>query len=162
MEGMNLKDIFDQSHFRSVVGIALGTTFIVLLAALTGCPAQPPPASTVVVTAPAPAAAQPAVVVQPVVVDQPMVEDTAGFIYYPNYEVYYDPVGRVYWHNDGGRWNSGPSPGTVSVDVLRASPSAHMNFHDSPENHHAQVVQQYPHDWHPSNAPADNRDRRGQ
>jgi hypothetical protein len=36
-----------------------------------------------------------------------------------------------------------------------------MNFHDSPASHHAQVVQQYPHGWKSSNAPADDRDRRG-
>jgi hypothetical protein len=154
---MTIKNIFPGYFLHCALGVAL-------LAVLTGCPANPPAASTA--AAPAPAqpvvVTQPSVVVQPVVVDQPTVEDTAGFIYYPNYEVYYDPVGRVYWHNDGGRWNSGPAPVGVSVDVLHASPSARMNFHDSPAAHHAQVVQQYPHDWKPSTAPADNRDRRGQ
>ncbi len=136
---------------------ALGVVF---LAGLTGCPAQPPPASTAVAAAPAPQA-QPVVVAQPAVVVQPEVVDTAGFIYYPNYEVYYDPSARVYWHNDSGRWNSGPAPVGVSLDVLQRSPSAHMDFHDSPANHHNEVVKQYPHDWKPTDQPSSARDRRG-
>jgi hypothetical protein len=72
-----------------------------------------------------------------------------GLVYYPDYEVYYDPGTQVYWHNDGGRWNQGPAPVGVSVNVLRSSPSARMNFHDSPANHHSAVVQQYPHGWKP-------------
>jgi hypothetical protein len=33
------------------------------------------------------------------------------------------------------------------VDVLLASPSVHMNFHDSPANHHAEMLRQYPRTW---------------
>jgi len=123
---------------------------------LTGCPAAP------VVTTPAAAApapqVQPAVVIQPAIVVQPAVIvaadfDTIGFIYYPNYEVYYDPGARVYWHAEGGRWINGPTPLGISVDVLQASPNVRMNFHDSPENHHSEVIKQYPHDWQPAHAP---------
>ena len=152
---MTTKNIFRCNHLPCALGLAL-------LGLLTGCPATPPPASTAAAPAPAPQiVAQPSVVVQPQVVVQDEPVDAAGFIYYPNYEVYYDPVGRVYWHNDGGRWSNGPAPYGVSAEVLLASPSAHMNFHDSPEMHHAQVVQQYPHDWKPSDQPYSGRDRRG-
>ena len=109
------------------------------------------------------AAVQPTVVVaQPaVVVAQPVVEDPAALIYYPSYEVYYDPGASVYWHSEGGRWVSGGAPVGVSVAVLRSSPSARMNFHDSPANHHSAVVQQYPRDWKPPGAPDKGRDDRG-
>jgi len=120
---------------------------ILLLGALTGCPATP---AVVQVATPAPVPAAPAVAV----VAQPVV--TAGLIYYPDYEVYYDPGVRVYWYIDGGRWVNGPRPGSVSVDILQHAPTAQMNFRDSPENHHAQVVQQYP-----RRGPSGPSDRRG-
>jgi hypothetical protein len=130
---------------------------------LTGCPATPPAASTAAAPAAQPVVTvQPTIVVQPTVVSAPVVADPAGLIYYPNYEVYYDPGTSVYWYNNDGRWNSGPTPFGVSVDTLHASPSARMNFHDSPETHHAQVTQQFPHGWQPSDQPDSGRDRRGQ
>lgn len=83
-----------------------------------------------------------------------MVEE--GLVYYPNYEMYFDPVARVYWYPRGGGWVTGPSPVGVSVDVLLASPSVRMNFRDSPANHHGEVIRQYPRDWRPA-----ERERRG-
>jgi hypothetical protein len=38
--------------------------------------------------------------------------------------------------------------------VLLASPSVKMDFHDSPAQHHAAVVKQYPKNWSP---PASNQ-----
>jgi hypothetical protein len=73
-----------------------------------------------------------------------------GLIYYPNYEVYFDPVARVYWYPRGGAWITGPSPVGVSIDVLLASPSVRMNFRDSPANHHSEIIRQYPRDWRPA------------
>ncbi len=142
------------------IGGALG---LALMATLTGCPS--PVVNNVSATAPVVQAqpavveqpvvvAQPAVVEQPVVVAQPVVVvDTSAMIYYPTYEVYFDPGARVYWHSDRGRWVSGGAPEGVSVAVLQSSPSARMNFHGSPESHHAVVAQQYPRNWKPQDAP---------
>jgi len=90
-----------------------------------------------------------AYVAGPVVqVQEPVVVDPA-FVYYPSYEVYYEPSTRVYWYPRGSAWVTGPAPGGVSLDVLIASPSVRMDFRDSPANHHAQVIRQYPRDWQP-------------
>ena len=70
-------------------------------------------------------------------------------MYYPNYGVYYSPI-HGYAYMEGGAWVSRPAPRGVSVDVLLASPSVRMNFHDSPANHHAAVARQYPRNWKPS------------
>jgi hypothetical protein len=40
------------------------------------------------------------------------------------------------------------------------SPSVKMNFHDSPANHHAQVVKQYPKNWKPSGSHQDQKENR--
>jgi len=83
-----------------------------------------------------------------VVVDQP-VGIEGGLIYYPDYEVYFDPGARIYWYARGGAWIRGPRPEGISVDVLLASPHVRMDFRDSPANHHAEVVRRYPHGWRP-------------
>ena len=142
------------------IGCALGAA---LMATLTGCPApvvNNVSASTPVVqAAPAPVdqpvvVAQPAVVEQPVVVAQPaVVVDTSAMVYYPTYEVYFDPGAQVYWHSDRGHWVSGGAPEGVSVAVLQGSPSARVDFHGSPESHHAVVAQQYPRNWKPQGPP---------
>ena len=72
------------------------------------------------------------------------------YVYYPDYQVYYSNSRHQYAYPEGGRWVARPAPAGVSVNVLRASPSVQMNFHDSPVNHHAAVVQQYPKNWKPS------------
>jgi hypothetical protein len=105
----------------------------VLLGALTGCVGQvdwpsagvdvPPPATVVVQN---------------------------DYVYYPNYGIYYNQSRSQYAYQENGTWVSRPAPRGVPVDVLRASPSVEMNFHDSPANHHAAVVQQYPKNWKPS------------
>jgi hypothetical protein len=111
---------------------------IVVMGALTGCPKQPPPP-------PAPAAPQVVAAPPATVVEEPPVAD--GLVYYPDYEIYYDPVGAVYWWNHAGVWVSDREPYGVSVDVLLHSPSAHLNFRGSPAEHHAEIVRQYPHGW---------------
>jgi hypothetical protein len=45
-----------------------------------------------------------------------------------------------------------PAPQGVSVDVLLASPSVKMDFHDSPAKHHTEMVQKYPKNWKPYDA----------
>jgi hypothetical protein len=75
------------------------------------------------------------------------------YVYYPAYQVYYSSS-RQYAYPEGDRWVLQPAPRAVPVNVLQASPAVKMNFHDSPVNHHAAVVQQYPENWPP---PASNQ-----
>ena len=80
------------------------------------------------------------------------------YVYYPGYEVYYSSNRRQYTYRDGGSWVSRPTPPRVSVDVLFASPSVRLDFHDSPARHHARVVRQYPRHWVPQDYGRGNRD----
>ena len=77
------------------------------------------------------------------------------YVYYPAYQVYYSSERRRYVYLDGHSWVSRPTPPHVAVDVLFASPSVSVPFHDSPANHHADIVKQYPRHWAP---PGRNRD----
>ena len=72
------------------------------------------------------------------------------YVYYPNYECYYSVSRNQYAYREGNAWVARPAPPGVSADVLRASPSVKMDFHDSPAQHHATVVKQYPKNWKPS------------
>jgi len=74
------------------------------------------------------------------------------YVYYPQYECYYSVSRHQYAYRDGRNWVSRPAPRGVSVNVLVASPSVKMNFHDSPAQHHAEVVKQYPKNWKPAGA----------
>jgi len=112
---------------------------VALLGAFTGCIGYVDRPSHEVVYAPAP----PPPVVEPVVVVQ---ED---YVYYPDYEVYYSNSRRQYIYLEGRTWVSRPAPPRVSVNVLFASPSVRLNFHDAPSYHHATVVRQYPKHWAP-------------
>ena len=76
------------------------------------------------------------------------VQDT--YVYYPGYDVYYNSDRHLYAYMDGGVWVSRPEPRGVSINVLMAAPSVRMDFHDSPANHHEEVVRQYPRNWTPS------------
>jgi len=71
------------------------------------------------------------------------------YVYYPGYQVYYSSNRRQYIYRDGRSWVSRPAPPRVSVEVLFASPSVRLDFHDSPSLHHATVVRQYPKHWAP-------------
>ena len=79
-----------------------------------------------------------------------VVED--DYVYYPNYECYYSISRHQYAYREGNGWVSRPAPRGVSVNRLLASPSVRMNFHDSPAQHHAAVVRQYPKNWKPAGA----------
>ena len=72
-----------------------------------------------------------------------------NYVYYPSYQVYYSSNTRQYVYQDGRSWVSRPAPPHVSANVLFASPSVRLDFHDSPANHHATVVRQYPKHWAP-------------
>jgi hypothetical protein len=80
----------------------------------------------------------------------PAVAVQDDYVYYPSYGVYYSTSRGQYAYQENGGWVNAPAPRGVSVDVLLASPSVKMNFHDAPANHHAAVVQQYPKNWKPS------------
>ena len=128
----------------SRIGFVFGVT---LFGALTGCVSHthgprhaqgnPPP---------------PPVYVEPGVV----VQD--DYVYYPGYQVYYSGNRRQYVYLEGRSWVSRPAPPRVSLDVLFASPSVRLDFHDSPSIHHATVVQQYPKHWQPQ-GPSPNREQ---
>src|SRR5271169_4573035 len=105
-----------------------------LLAVLTGCVAQIDGPSAGIYVAP------------PVV--EVGVQD--NYVYYPSYGIYFNSYRNQYAYMDGGVWVARSQPIGVSVDVLLASPSVRMDFHDSPANHYAEVNRQYPRNWAPS------------
>ena len=72
-----------------------------------------------------------------------------NYVYYPGYQVYYSSNTRQYVYQDGRSWVSRPAPPRVSANVLFASPSVRLDFHDSPAIHHPSVVRQYPKHWTP-------------
>src|ERR1043165_4407630 len=76
-------------------------------------------------------------------------EPQDDFVYYPAYQVYYSSNRRQYIYVKDRSWVTRPAPSRVSVDVLVASPSVRLNFHDEPAIHHAAVVRQYPQHWSP-------------
>jgi len=82
------------------------------------------------------------------------------YVYYPDYECYYSVSRHQYAYREGGAWVLRPAPRGVSVDVLLASPSVRMDFHDSPARHHAAVVQKYPRNWAPP-GPKQGQNRKG-
>lgn len=93
----------------------------------------------------------PSVYVQSTVV----VED--DYVYYPGYEVYYSSNRHNYVYRDGRNWVTRSAPPRVAVDVLFASPSVRVDFHDSPARHHATVIKTYPRGWRPAGDNHDNR-----
>ena len=113
------------------IGFGFGTA---LLGALTGCVVAPQPR---------------AVYVPPPVYEDRVVVVQDDYVYYPGYQVYYSNNRRQYIYQDGRSWVTRPAPPRVSVDVLLASPSVRLGFHDAPSIHHATVVKQYPKKWKP-------------
>jgi len=80
------------------------------------------------------------------------------YVYYPAYQVYYSNNRHQYVYQDGRSWVSRPAPPHVAVNVLLASPSVHVGFHDSPASHHSVIVKQYPKQWAPPERKPDNHD----
>ena len=66
------------------------------------------------------------------------------YVYYPDYQVYYSSNRHQYLYLEGRAWVTRPAPPRVSVDVLFASPSVRLGFHDHPSLHHAEIARQYP------------------
>ena len=120
---------------HSKIGFVFGAA---LLGALTGCVGYVDGPRHARGYAPAPTVyAEASVVVQD------------DYVYYPGYQVYYSSNRRQYIYQDGRSWVTRPSPPRVSVDVLFASPSVSVDFHDAPAVHHATVVRTYPKNWTP-------------
>jgi hypothetical protein len=69
------------------------------------------------------------------------------YVYYPHYRMYYNTYRHRFYSLNGGAWVVGAAPVGFTADVVLASPSIHMDFHDSPEHHHADIMKRYPHDW---------------
>ena len=90
--------------------------------------------------------------------DQPVPETTAyapdDYIYYPGYAMYYGGNHHQYHFQQHNAWVAQASPVGVTPEVLHASASVKMDFHDAPALHHAAVVQQYPKNWAPSDTHA--------
>ena len=153
---MNDKKLFCKT---SDVGFVLGAA---LLGMLTGCTTYVDrPNQGSVYQSPPPvvyAAPPPTVYVAPPVETTAVVQD--DYVYYPQYQVYYSGSRHQYAYIEGGAWVSRPAPRGVPVNVLIASPSVRMNFHDSPEHHHAEVVRQYPKNWRPSGPNPGQKDDR--
>lgn len=95
-----------------------------------------------------------AVQVQTVVV----IED--DYDYYPTYEIYYSRNRGEYVYRDGGQWVRRSQPSGVSLNILLAAPSVRVDFRDSPERHHAEVVRTYPRSWKRSDSQHDDRNDR--
>jgi len=108
----------------------------VLLVALTKCAGNADGQSINIAVTP------PVVVAPPVVVQD-------DYVYYPNYSTYYNVRQHRYAYLDNGAWVSATAPSGVTAEVLLASPHVKMNFHDSPEKHHAEMVRKYPKNWAP-------------
>jgi hypothetical protein len=134
----------NKKHFfkTNKIGFVLGA---VLLATLTESAGYAGGVSIVI-------GVPPPVVVAPVVV----VQD--DYVYYPNYAIYYNSSRHQYAYLEGDAWVLAPAPQGVSVEVLLASPSVHMDFHDAPENHHKEMIQKYPRNWKPSGENHDQKD----
>jgi hypothetical protein len=127
------------------IGFVLGAALVVALTESAGnSGAQTitiiPPRPPVVVIVPPPIVAPPVLVAPPVVVED-------NYVYYPSYGIYYNSGRHQYAYLNGDAWVMAPTPRGVSVDVLLASPSVKMDFHDSPERHHAEMMKRYPKDW---------------
>jgi hypothetical protein len=93
----------------------------------------------------------PAVVAAPVVVQD-------NYVYYPRYGIYYNRGRHQYAYMKGDTWINVPAPSDVSVEVLQASPSVDMDFHDSPARHHAATLRMYPRNWTRSGVHQDKKE----
>ena len=79
------------------------------------------------------------------------------YVYYPRYQMYYGSRSGRYYYQDGPAWVAHPVPRGVSLNVLVASPSVRVDFHDGPAAHHSHVSRTYPQHWTPHGG---NHDRR--
>src|SRR5438270_563527 len=109
--------------------IASSVFGVALLGALTGCIGYVDGPRGGVYVQPPMVRVEPAVVV---------VQD--DYVYYPDYQVYYSSNRHQYLYLEGSSWVARPAPPRVSIDVLFASPSVRLGFHDHPSLHHAEIA----------------------
>jgi hypothetical protein len=86
-----------------------------------------------------------------------VVQETT-YVYYPDYEVYYDNANRDYIYYDGRSWITTRRPRREWGRNFSRSPSVHLEFHDAPSFHHNDVVRRYPRHWRPDNSRPNDRD----
>jgi len=96
----------------------------------------------------------------PIVVSSPVVVVQDDYLYYPGYAIYYNTYRHQYAYLNCDAWIWAPAPQGVTVEVLLASPSVHMDFHDSLANHHREMIQKYPRDWRPAAEHHDQKEER--
>jgi hypothetical protein len=149
---MNNKKLFLKTN---KAGFVLGA---VLLAALTESAAYADGLRIGVDVDPVVVVAPPVVIASPVAVAPVVAQD--NYVYYPNYGVYYNSGRHQYYYLRGDAWVNTAAPDGVTADVLLASPSVNMDWHDSPANHHRDMLQKYPRDWKPAGVHQDQRDDR--
>ncbi len=77
-----------------------------------------------------------------------MFED--DYEYYPRYEIYYSRRRNEYVYRDRNAWVRRSELPGISLSLLTAGPMVRMDFHDSPEFHHGNVVQRFPRNWEQS------------
>ena len=85
-----------------------------------------------------------------IAVSPPVVVIPDNYVYYPSYGVYYNTTRHQYAYMDGSVWVNRPAPLGVSAEVLLASPSVQMDFHDSPSFHHKDMIRKYPRSYKPA------------
>ena len=134
------RPMINKKHFLKTnnVGFVLGA---VLLAALANGVSSANGQGAVITVTP------PAVVVAPPIVVAPAVVMQDNYVYYPSYGIYYNSGRNQYAYLNNGAWVTAPTPYGVTPEVLLASPSVRMDWHDSPERHHAEMLQKYPKNW---------------
>ena len=139
---MKNKIQFKQFINTNKMGFVLGA---VLLAVVTENAANAGGLSVGIVITP------PVVIVPPpVVVAPPVAVVQDDYVYYPDYAIYYNSSRHQFAYLNGGAWVFAATPYGVSAEVLLASPSVHMDFHDSLANHHKEMLQKYPKNWRPA------------
>jgi hypothetical protein len=129
--------MINKKHFLKTnkAGFVLGAVLLAALAESAGRAGV-----TVEIGVPVPVV----VVAPPVVVAAPAVVIVDDFIFYPNYAIYFNSSRHQYAYLEGGAWIFAAAPVGVTIDVLVASPSIHMDWHDSPANHHSEMIKKYP------------------
>jgi hypothetical protein len=96
--------------------------------------------------------------------DRPATQVQAGVLiqddydYYPGYETYYNRNRHEYVYRDGDTWVRRPEPRGISAEALFAAPSVRLDFHDSPEQHHNDVIRSYPKTWNRPDKKVDAKD----
>ena len=96
----------------------------------------------------------------PIVVAPPVVVVQDDYLYYPGYAIYYNTYRHQYAYLNDGAWVWVPAPQGVTVEVLLASPSVHMDFHDSLASHHKEMIEKYPRNWRPAAEHQDLKEER--